>query len=136
MKSILLLFVSIGLMISVGCKKQQLQDYDHGAAIYSAISNQSGEAAPVVSILENSIGDIQWVYVSEGVYHAELPGGFPLGKTFLLCNNGVDGYISADLRHWAPGFIELRTFAGYDVAGNPAPADGCSGINFEIRVYN
>ena len=39
--------------------------------------------APVVNILENTIGDITWFYDSVGNYHGTLNGQFIEGKTFI-----------------------------------------------------
>jgi len=132
MLMILLVAVSV---VSVGCKKDKIEKSTAGQT-YAAVAEQSGTDAPVMNELENSIGAIEWEYVSPGVYHGRLPGAFPLDKTFVLCNNGVDGFISGDIRHWDPDFVEFRTFAGFDAAGNPKPSNGCAGISFEIRVYD
>lgn len=135
MKKVLIILMAAMVVVgSVGCKKEKVEP-ESGVLVYSANSNQSGTNAPVMTEMENTIGAIQWEYVSPGIYHGKLAGAFPLDKTFTLCNNGVDGYISADLRHWDPDFVELRTFAGTN-GGSPQPSNGCGGISFEIRVYD
>lgn len=48
--------------------------------VYKAIMNQAGGAAPTVSIIENSIGNIVWTRTGVGSYTGTLTGAFPSGK--------------------------------------------------------
>jgi hypothetical protein len=41
------------------------------------------QAAPVVTVLENTIGNVYWTYDSAGVYEANLTAAFPIDKTTL-----------------------------------------------------
>lgn len=125
-KLLLLLSISVAIL---SCNKVKVSEY-------VATSTQVHENAPEVNVLKNSIGDIEWTYVSEGVYHGNLEDGFPINKTFLVMNNGVDGFISWDLRYKSENVVELRTFAGFNEFGSPNPSNGCGEISFEIRVYN
>lgn len=50
---------------------------------YKAIVNQSGTAAPTMTILENTIGTIVWTYFSAGLYVGTLADAFTNGKTLL-----------------------------------------------------
>lgn len=125
-KLLLVLLVSVAFL---SCNKVKLDKY-------VANSNQSFENAPELDILENSIGDIEWTYISTGVYNGYLEDSFPLDKTFFVLNNGSDGNISGDLRHLDKSNIQFRTFAGFNEFNSLKPSNGCSGISFEIRVYD
>lgn len=133
MKRIMMALLVV-LAATSGCKKDTPTP-ETGPLVYTVTASQSFTNPPEMIIHENTIGNIQWKYVSEGVYHGVLPGAFPLGKTFTICDNGVDGYVSADLGHWDSDFIEYRTYAGLHELGVPDPHNGVAGINFEIRVY-
>lgn len=124
----LLLVLGLGITL-LSCNKVKVSEY-------VATSTQNYENAPDVSVLKNSIGNIEWEYVSVGVYNGNLKDGFPVGKTFVVANNGIDGFISWDLRYKTTDVIELRTFAGTDESGHPRPSNGCDGVSFEIRVYD
>lgn len=50
---------------------------------YRALLTQRGSDAPVATILENSLGNIKWAYVEEGIYVGELTNAFPELKTLL-----------------------------------------------------
>jgi hypothetical protein len=130
--SIILILFSLTLM---GCSKENPTP-NEGAKVYAVNFEQSSENPPTMVELDNSIGAIQWNYVSPGVYHGKLAGAFPLDKTLILCNNGTNGLISCDLRHWDPDFVELRTFSGINEFGDPQPSNGCGGMGFEINVYD
>lgn len=121
-----LLTVIVGLTL-MSCNKEITKTY-------SATISQSFENSPIAYVFENDLGELTYSYISEGVYHITRDGGFPIENTFILCNNGVDGLISADLRHWTDEFIEIRTFAGVRNDGTPQPHNGCAGISFEIKV--
>jgi hypothetical protein len=69
--------VTIGRAVALG-----------GAAkVYRALMTQSGENAPSVVVLENTIGNIVWSYINEGIYHGTLVGAFPEEKTFAMINS-------------------------------------------------
>lgn len=129
-----LFFLLLILSLSSGCKKDTVS-IAQDVLVYRVTASQSGTAAPNINVHENTIGNIQWTRISEGVYHGELDNAFPLDKTFSLCDNGISGFISADIRHWDTDFIELRTFSGFNEFGNPQPSDGCGNIDVEILVY-
>lgn len=125
-KLLLLLLVSVTIL---SCNKVKVDKY-------VANFDQVGENAPEMEILENSIGDIEWSYTSKGVYNGHLENKFNLNGTFFVLNNGIDGFISGDLRQIDENNIELRTFAGFNESNLPNPSNGCTGISFEIRVYD
>jgi hypothetical protein len=53
---------------------------------YIANITQSGIAAPTVSILENTIGDIVWTRNLAGEYYGTLTNAFPMDKTYIIIN--------------------------------------------------
>lgn len=53
---------------------------------YIALLNQSGENAPVVTILENSVGDVVWSYTDIGKYRGTLVSGFSASVSIFVGN--------------------------------------------------
>jgi len=129
----LVMLLSIGLIGLMSCNKDEIEP--NLKSVYVATGTQVYEDAPVMNELENTLGAIVWTYESVGVYRGTLEGGFPLGKTHIVCNNGTTGFISSDLRHWDPDFVELRTFAGFNAFGDPKPSNGAGTVSFEIKIY-
>jgi hypothetical protein len=44
--------------------------------------------APLVTVLENTIGNITWRYISEGIYKAVSTGNFTANKTVVFISSG------------------------------------------------
>jgi hypothetical protein len=62
---------------------------------YVALMSQTGTAAPTVTVLENSIGDIVWTRDSTGIYEGTLTGAFTLDKTYTMMSVVlVDGIVN------------------------------------------
>lgn len=62
--------------------------------VYKALLTQTGTAAPVATVLENTLGGtVVWTRTSTGYYSATLNGAFTLGKTFIL---NKSGFITVD----------------------------------------
>lgn len=51
--------------------------------VYTALITQSGVGDPTVEILENTIGNIVWIYSFVGVYKGILSGKFINNKTWV-----------------------------------------------------
>lgn len=69
------------------------------AKIYRALLTQSGTAAPVATVLTNTLGGVVvWSRSSAGIYAGTLAGAFPNGKTFanIINNNNAGGGGEAD----------------------------------------
>jgi hypothetical protein len=66
------------------------------SAKYIATISQAGTAAPVVTVLENTIGDIVWTRTSAGNYIGTLTGAFPdQDKLYLyLGNSQQNNYVA------------------------------------------
>lgn len=83
--------------------------------------------APVVTVLENTIGNIWWTFVADGEYYANSDNIFPSNKTF--CQNII---ISS-----SPNY--LLSFIVNDNYVDFICTDGNNNLNntpIEIRVYN
>lgn len=129
MKKKILLFGIIAIsFVLLGCNQV--------VNTYSAESFQSETSAPEMIVFENTIGNIEWEYISIGVYHGKLTGGFPLEKTFLMINNGTSYAMEYDLRWINADIVELRTFANPGNGSDVIPINGASSVFFEIRVYD
>jgi hypothetical protein len=89
--------------------------------------------APVVTVLENTIGNIYWTYEGVGVYNANLIGAFNEQKTFALISNPNAAYTSAGTCYSSVtiDFVQLTT-----LDSTFANSDDLLYLNtIEIRVY-
>lgn len=95
--------------------------------------------APVVTVLENTIGNIWFIYEGTGGYHINSDGLFVDGKTFVIIGDSYDG--------GANGAIIASYYQNLDIIISSAAIDfsssaivGLDGLLFktpiEIRVYN
>jgi hypothetical protein len=95
--------------------------------------------APVVTVLENTIGNITWTYLGTGSYAGNLISAFPLNKTYFSVNNRFsdDGGASA---YDAFLFRNNDDFFALTLWNNGTSSDSLifSGapISIEIRVYS
>lgn len=98
---------------------------------YIATISQVGTAAPTVTVLENTIGDIVWTRAAGGRYQGTFTGGFPdQDKTYLIVSNTAIGtyirifWVSANV-------VEVRTLDFTNTL-----QDGRLSYNtIEIRTY-
>ena len=102
--------------------------------IYTALLSQSGTAAPVAIILENTIGDIVWTRTGVGQYKGTLSGAFTLNKTFIVVKSVYTSGI-----HDGKVFFETSESANeiwlnhWSIAQQPF--DSFPNTEIEIRVY-
>ena len=93
--------------------------------------------APVVKVLENTIGNIYWLFISNGNYIAKLDVIFTTeGKQAVFSssyssNNGFMPYYTAIINNDVDGEIGIFMTNGASTANI-----GLSGFPIEIRVYN
>ncbi len=105
--------------------------------VYVAQVSQTGTATPVVTVFENTIGNIVWARpTSAGVYTATLSGAFPSGKTCIMpsFSSNFSGN-STSLK----GFTITRGTADrIDIIQYDSSGTGIDGFSqtIEIRVYN
>lgn len=121
--------------------------------VYTALISQSGTDAPTAIVLENTLGNVVWTRVSEGIYIGTLTGAFTTNKTFCppySSNFDVGGDASVFLPistngNPQTGWINIY-FNGensieidiYDMVGRFEWSSIIGGGNLpiEIRVYN
>jgi hypothetical protein len=135
--------------------------YTPSYKVYSATFTQTGTNAPVVTVLENTLGvTITWTRVATGQYRATFSSGtFLNAKTAFLCPSTVyHTYTSDGLAHMdniqmsipASMFTTGDNYNGFEVQTHSADCadlvatDGISDnngqpapkITIEVRVYN
>jgi hypothetical protein len=99
---------------------------------YIATISQAGTAAPTVTVLENTIGDIVWTRVAVGGYSADLLGAFPVqDKVYLSINNTLTSVFITEFKWGTLDNVNINT---YDLTATST--DGAMSYNtIEIRVY-
>lgn len=108
-----------------------------GLKVYRVLLNQAGTAAPVATILENTLGATPvWAHAGTGYYTITLNGAFPLAKTFFgIFNSGSGGagssYFIANFDD-PPNVIYV---ASYEGVGGALVDDRLYYQPFEILVY-
>ena len=96
--------------------------------VYVALLTQSGENAPVATVLENTLGgNLIWAYQSPGNIEATLMGAFPSGKTFVFCQKAGINEKDYEILRTSDNTIALLNDSG-DVSTIHDRA-------IEIRVY-
>ena len=111
---------------------KSVKDYIRPYKVYTALLTQTGENAPVATVLENTIGDIVWARISEGSYEGILANAFTNNKTFILVGaNLSDG--TSEITFETSAFLSKIFLATYAAR---LTSDGLL-INtpIEIRVY-
>jgi hypothetical protein len=107
---------------------------------YGSAELQYDTGAPVVTVLENTIGNIWWVYDDIGIYSIYSDGLFTVGKTMV---QGTTFY-TADLDNSltinsSVDSNSINEIVLNKVSGNNNRIDGylySPGVPIEIRVYN
>jgi len=102
--------------------------------VYTALMAQNGTNAPVVTVLENTLGgDIVWTYVSTGRYFGTLNGAFIENKTFLLSSvktNSDVPFSEIHFSRWSVNSVQILQFSEF------VPTNAFDNFSIEIRVYN
>ena len=88
--------------------------------------------APVVTVLENTIGNITWTYNQVGDYSGNLIGAFPENKTFVTLTLG--GGVVCILNSQRISDDEVIYSSNNPLDTNPIDVGGM--VQMEIRVYN
>ena len=108
-------------------------------SVYTARFSQSGTASPVVTVYENTIGNIVWTRLNAGIYKGTLTGAFSSDKVYLSCNNAVADktvyfYSSSDPNAI---YIDSINWPGQPKgSGNGLPVDyNNTELSIEIKVY-
>jgi hypothetical protein len=96
--------------------------------------NATGTGAPVVQVLENTIGNIVWTRDSVGDYRGTLSGAFPtVSKVWFSKPNVQTGGLDfgAFLSRFGTDEIQLLITD----SDQTTPVDGTYSTSFEIRIY-
>lgn len=92
--------------------------------------------APVVTVLENTIGNIWWTWQSTGSFWANSNNLFTQDKTLAFISQSIASEKTVPVIAYTYDFnltrIQIET---YDSTGNPSP-DVLNQTPIEIRVYN
>ena len=99
-----------------------------GYTVYAALISQTGTAAPVATVLQNTTsGTIAWTRDSAGIYTATASSAiFTANKTAVIINQGSSS--STSNIEWASGTTSTVTI--------DTTADGVLTVGFiEVRIY-
>ena len=91
--------------------------------------------APVVTVLENTIGNIWFTYSDAGIYKVDSSGLFTDGKTFIVVVAGLNGR-SDILVTYITNTDSNIILNSYRVLANTLVDDALLNTSIEIRVYN
>jgi hypothetical protein len=105
-----------------------------GKKTYKGILNQSGTAAPVVTVLENSLGGtVVWTRNSAGDYTGTLAAAFPITKTLITSTTYTDPSADAAVMVTSGGDGDTISCYMFD---SGAPADSvASYTSVIVEVY-
>ena len=96
--------------------------------------------APVVTVLENTIGNIVWSRIAKGNYEATLINGFTLNKTFIVITPTVDdaqnSMTSLTYNTTLDSFFISTTTWSNSISGYLLEDGILFNTPIEIRVYN
>jgi hypothetical protein len=104
--------------------------------VYTALLTQSGEDAPVATVLENTLGDITFSYEESGWYNVISEGLFIENKTFSVVQNTTQetfGYQT--LKRIDNNLLKLNSI-GSSEESDVLIDSIIDSSSIEIRVYN
>jgi hypothetical protein len=91
--------------------------------------------APVVTVLENTIGAISFIYDGVGLYRITESLSFDVNKTALFLGPVKSGYLRN--AQYGPGYWGVSTYNNSNLPADGAPGNLIlSNTPIEIRVYN
>lgn len=105
--------------------------------VYVALLNQAGTAAPVATVLENTLGaEVVWSRLVEGIYKGSLTNAFPLTKTtmnvtFLMPNGDGSASETYGIEIGTDDYVRYSTRE----VGGLIPSEQQGRVYVEIRVY-
>ena len=103
---------------------------------YVALLTQSGTNAPTTKVLQNTIGNISWVYTGVGSYKIILPVNYDQNKTFIMMGNGDTNAFGSFVWAKETGNPNEITFYLTKVPTLFAEDDLLADTAFELRIYN
>jgi hypothetical protein len=107
------------------------------ALVYSNSSSiDHNEGAPVVTVLENTIGNIWFTYQGIGIYNVNSDSMFTENKTYLPLSN-IDISLKYNVETFLfSGWISENVLVLNNVEGGLISTDDIGRGYLEIRVYN
>jgi hypothetical protein len=105
-----------------------------GYKVYTALLSQSGTAAPVATVLENTLGGtVVWGRTNAGFYTGTLSNSFISGKTFYPPSSSTGANENIRIYNYISNTSQIRLDT-YFLSSN---SDGIlNNTTVEIRVYN
>lgn len=100
------------------------------------ISLQYNTGAPVVTVLENTMGDIWFGFNADGEYQAFSDNLFPLDKTFITIGSAAEGALNGAYVTAVPSTISVININSAITSTLTAVNDELFNTSFEIRIYN
>lgn len=121
---------------------QEVSDFIRPYKVYAALLSQSGSDAPVVKILENTLGNITFAYNGIGLYDINSNELFTENKTYTVLQVWGDDQVTSRTAITTWENSSLLTLRNLSLSGDPT--DGIGNDNaiaffltsIEIRVYN
>jgi hypothetical protein len=106
---------------------QDVTDSVRPYKVYTALLTQTGENAPVATVLENTIGDISFTYESAGSYTINSNRLFTVNKT----------WVQNIMLNVTPDVVAFNPVNGNNIGIVCSSGDdGLLNTPIEIRVYN
>ncbi len=106
---------------------------------YSNESILTDTAAPITTVLENTLGDIVWSYDTVGNYKILSNGLFTSNKTYAVVQLWADDAVSPRVGIVLTNTVNELSLLVRDVDGTPSDTIGLGSsflTSIEIRVYN
>lgn len=105
--------------------------------VYRALMTQVGTAAPIVNVLENTLGNIVWAYSSTGLYTGTLDGAFSETKYFApIPIQGLDSGVNDGGGGDSYTYYIIDSSTILLTSGVPPANNILSNSPIEIIVYN
>lgn len=105
--------------------------------VYRALMTQVGTAAPIVNVLENTLGNIVWAYSSTGLYTGTLDGAFSETKYFApIPIQGLDSGVNDGGGGDSYTYYIIDSSTILLTSGIPPDNNILSNSPIEIIVYN
>jgi hypothetical protein len=125
--------------VSADAAKKITVEQLKGYKSYVALLSQSGTAAPVATVLENTLGGtVVWTRGGVGDYVGTLVGAFPVSKTCCIVSPSYEdptaGVVTLSLKRGSDDYVRLQ------IALNSEPLELSdlgpqTLLSVEIRVY-
>ena len=101
---------------------------------YVAVISGNGESPPVVTVLENTVGNIVWTWIETNHVRGTLSGAFLENKIWFISSNDYWNVLNSDL--YSIPYIGRNSDNAIDIYASTGPAYGnVWRTNIEIRVY-